>query len=157
MSNEQPDPADDVPADDVPADDIPAVRGDLVPSDDPVAGEQEGEFDIGALLGGGGGGLDMGALLEQATQMQQQISDAQEQAAATEIEGVAGGGAVRITVSGAGQFRSVRIDPSAVDPGDVEMLEDLVLAALTDAAARVSALQAESLGDLGGGLGGLIN
>ena len=82
----------------------------------------------------------------------------QEQAAATEVEGVAGGGAVRVTVTGAWEFRSVTIRPDAVDPDDVEMLQDLVLAALNDAAASVAQLASGGLDlgdvDLGGLLGG---
>lgn len=111
---------------------------------------------------GAGGGLDMGALLEQAGQMQQHLAEAQEQAAAQVVEGVAGGGVVRIEVSGAGEFRSVTIAKEAVDPDDVEMLQDLVLAALHDANDRVAELHAGGLGglDLGnldlGELGGLL-
>jgi DNA-binding YbaB/EbfC family protein len=98
--------------------------------------------------------------------MQQQLADAQDAAAETELEGVAGGGAVRIRLTGAGDFLSVTIDPAAVDPADVEMLQDLVLAALHDATRRVQELQEASmsggmagLGDLlgGGGLGGLAD
>ena len=94
------------------------------PADDPLA----------ALLGGGGpGGFDFGALMEQAGQVQAQLLAAQEQAAATVVEGVAGGGAVRIAVTGGFEFQSVTISPEAVDPDDVEMLQDLILAALRDA------------------------
>ena len=109
-----------------------------------------------------GGGLDLGALLEQATSMQQHLAEAQEQAAATEVEGVAGGGVVRVTATGDGTFTSVTIDPEAVDPADVEMLQDLVLAALHDVTAKIQELQAGTMGglDLGGldlgGLGGLL-
>ena len=105
------------------------------------------------------GGLDLGALLEQAQQMQQQLMDAQAAAADQVIEGHAGGGVVSVTVTGAMEFRSVSIDPAAVDPDDVGMLEDLVLAAIHDAVNRVHELQQESLGGvggLGGGLGGLM-
>ena len=113
-----------------PTPDEPVTPDDVTPADggDPLA----------ALLGGGGGGFDFGALMEQAGQMQAQLVAAQEQAAATEVEGVAGGGAVRVTVTGAWEFRSVTIRPDAVDPDDVEMLQDLVLAALNDAAASVA-------------------
>ena len=67
---------------------------------------------------------------------------AQAQAAETLLEGAAGGGAVKVVVTGGWQFQSVTIDPSAVDPDDVEMLHDLVLAALHHAAEQVSALHA---------------
>ena len=102
------------------------------------------------------GGPDLGALLEQAQQMQQQLMAAQAEAAVTEHEGVAGGGAVRITVTGGMAFRSVKIRPDAVDPDDVEMLEDLVLAALHEAVGKVNAAQQQSLGGIGGALGGLL-
>ncbi|MBX3313836.1 MAG: YbaB/EbfC family nucleoid-associated protein [Actinobacteria bacterium] len=87
--------------------------------------------------------------MEQASNVQAQMLAAQQQAAATEVEGVAGGGAVRIVVTGAMEPRSVVIDPAAVDPDDVDMLQDLVLAALRDAVERVNSLQSESIG-LGG-------
>ncbi|MCB0961052.1 MAG: YbaB/EbfC family nucleoid-associated protein [Acidimicrobiales bacterium] len=106
--------------------------------------------------GGEGGGLDFGALLETAGQMQAQLLAAQQQAASTVVEGVAGGGAVRIEVTGGFEFRSVTIAPDAVDPDDVEMLQDLILAALNDAAARAGQLAQPEL-DLGGmDLGGLL-
>ena len=114
-------------------------------ADDPLA----------ALLGGSGG-LDFGALMEQASQMQTQMLAAQQQAADTTVEGVAGGGAVRISVTGGLEFKSVTIDPKAVDPDDVEMLQDLVLAALNHAVEQINGLQQGSI-DLGGlDLGGLL-
>jgi DNA-binding YbaB/EbfC family protein len=100
-------------------------------------------------------GPDLGALLQQAQQMQQQLVAAQAEAASQEHEGVAGGGAVKVTVTGGLEFRSVTIRPDAVDPDDVEMLEDLVLAALHEAVGKVNAAQQESLGGIGGALGGL--
>ena len=102
-----------------------------------------------------GGMPDIGALLEQAQAMQQQLLSAQAEAAEQEVEGVAGGGAVRVVVTGGMEFRSVTIDPSAVDPDDVEMLQDLVLAALHDATAKANELSSQALGGLGG-LGGLL-
>jgi nucleoid-associated protein EbfC len=102
---------------------------------------------------------DLGALMRQAQAMQEQLVAAQAQASETEVEGQAGGGVVRIRVTGGMEFRSVTIDPDAVDPDDVEMLQDLVLAALHDAMARVGELQQGAMGglDLGGlDLGGLL-
>jgi nucleoid-associated protein EbfC len=109
--------------------------------------------DLGDLAGGGG----LAGLLEQA----QQAMVAHQQAADQEIEGVAGGGAVRIRATGAGEIRGVEISPEVVDPDDVPMLEDLVLAALHDLSARVAELQQEAMGGLGdllggGGLGDLL-
>lgn len=121
------------------------------------AASEPAEDPIAALLGGGGpGGFDFGALMEQAGQMQAQLLAAQEQAATTVVEGVAGGGAVRIAVNGAFEFQSVTIAPEAVDPDDVEMLQDLILAALRDAADEIQGLAQGGL-DLGGmDLGGLL-
>lgn len=123
------------------------------PSDDDM------EDPLAALLGGGPagtGGLDVGALMAQASNVQAQLIAAQEQAQDTVVEGVAGGGAVKVEVTGGFEFRSVIISPEAVDPGDVEMLQDLVLAALHDAVDQVQELQSGGL-DLGGlDLGGLL-
>lgn len=104
---------------------------------------------------------DINSLLKQAQKMQQQLIDAQAQAAEQVVEGASGGGVVKVTVTGGMEFRSVHIDPSAVDPDDVEMLEDLVLAAIHDAMAKVNDLSQQAmggldLGGLGGGLGGLL-
>jgi DNA-binding YbaB/EbfC family protein len=104
-------------------------------------------------------GFDLGGLLEQAAGLQQQMLQAQERVNAEEVEGVAGGGVVKVRVNGGMEFLSVTIDPDVVDPADVEMLQDLVLAALHDAVGRVQELQAGSVGgiDLGGmDLGGLL-
>lgn len=119
-----------------------------------------------AVVGGPGGpaglpGLDLGGLLEQAASLQQQMAAAQDEVNAEVVEGVAGGGAVKVRVTGGLEFESVSISPEAVDPDDVAMLEDLVLAALHDAVAQVQELQAGSVGgldlDLGGmDLGGLL-
>ncbi|WP_410051080.1 YbaB/EbfC family nucleoid-associated protein [Acidiferrimicrobium sp. IK] len=107
--------------------------------------------------GGQSGVPDLGALLSQVGQMQQNLAAAQQQAAETVVEGSAGGGAVRVEVTGGLDFQSVTIDPSVVDPADVEMLQDLVLAALRAAVEAAQSLQADALGDVGfgDGLGGI--
>jgi len=94
--------------------------------------------------------FDVNALLQQAMAMQQQLADAQQQAAAAEVKGSAGGGSVTVTMTGAGEVTAVHIDPDVVDPNDVEMLEDLVLAAFHDAARRAAELQQTALGGLAG-------
>lgn len=101
--------------------------------------------------------LDLGALLEQAMTVQQQLLAAQEQASHEVVEGTAGGGLVRISMSGTGEVTAVRIAPDAVEPDDVTLLEDLVLAAIHDAAAKVRERQATTLQGIGGlaGLPGL--
>jgi DNA-binding YbaB/EbfC family protein len=103
-------------------------------------------------------GPDLGALLSQLGQVQQNLQAAQLSATSQVIEGVAGGGAVRISATGGLDVRSVIIDPTVVDPGDVEMLQDLVLAAVRDVVEQANALQSDALGGvgLGGGLEGLL-
>jgi DNA-binding YbaB/EbfC family protein len=99
----------------------------------------------------------MGDLLKQAQKMQEQLMEAQAAAAEQVVEGQAGGGVVKVTVTGGMEFTSVTIDPDAVDPGDVAMLEDLVLAAIHDAVAKVNDLSQQAMGGLDmGGLGGLL-
>lgn len=137
-----------------------AEGGDIERAAEVVEGEIVGgaaSADPFAMLGG----LDVGSLLGAAQSMQAQMMEAHEQLAATVVEGQAGGGAVRIEVTGGMEFRAVHIDPSAVDPDDPTLLEDLVLAALHEAVTAVNRLQADAspLGgiDFGGfDLGGMF-
>ena len=103
-------------------------------------------------------GFDPQALLAQALELQQRLLESQAEAAEQTVEGTAGGGKVTVTMTGSGEVTAVRIDPSVVDPADVELLEDLVLAALRDATSRAAAAAEERLGAdmLGGGLGDLL-
>jgi DNA-binding YbaB/EbfC family protein len=96
----------------------------------------------------------MQQILQQAQKMQQQLVTAQEELADAEVTGTAGGGLVTAVVSGAGELKSLDIDPKAVDPEDTETLADLVLAAVRDANNKVQAVTAAKLGPLAGGLGG---
>ena len=100
-----------------------------------------------------GGQPDMSALLAQAQQMQQQLIQAQEELAATDVQGQAGGGLVQVTMNGSGEVVAVSIDPKVVDPDDVETLQDLIVGALKDASAQVAELAQSRLGPLAGGLG----
>jgi DNA-binding YbaB/EbfC family protein len=102
-----------------------------------------------------GGPPNMQQLMKQAQKMQQQLMAAQEELAATEVTGSAGGGLVTATVSGSGELQSLTIDASVVDPDDVETLQDLVVAAVRDANRAASELAAEKMGPLAGGAGGL--
>ncbi|HEY0167302.1 MAG TPA: YbaB/EbfC family nucleoid-associated protein [Jatrophihabitans sp.] len=102
-----------------------------------------------------GGQPNMQQLMKQAQKMQQQLADAQAELADTEVDGSAGGGLVSAKVSGSGELLAVTIDPKAVDPDDVETLQDLVVAAVRDATRRAGALAADKLGPLTGGVGGL--
>ncbi|HYZ98317.1 MAG TPA: YbaB/EbfC family nucleoid-associated protein [Acidimicrobiales bacterium] len=99
------------------------------------------------------GGLgDLGGLLESA----QEALAAQAQAAEEVVVGSAGGGVVTVEMAGTGEVRSITLAPEVVDPDDIEMLQDLIVAAIHDAGRQVTARQREALGALGGlDLGGL--
>jgi nucleoid-associated protein EbfC len=101
-----------------------------------------------------GGQPNMQELLKQAQKMQQELAAAQAELAETMVEGSAGGGLVRATVSGAGELQSLHIAPEAVDPDDTETLADLVVAAVRDANNAAQELQQRKLGPLAQGLGG---
>jgi nucleoid-associated protein EbfC len=130
------------------------------PETGPEIGAESGSFDMG--------GFDMGALLAQAQQMQQQLQDAQRSLAEATAEGSAGNGAIAVTVSGVGELRSVVIAPGVFDTADEESLVDLgdlIVAAYRDAKAKADTLASDTLGpmgealsggfpDLGAGLGG---
>ena len=96
----------------------------------------------------------MSQLLEQAQRMQQQLTAAQEQLAQEEVTGSAGGGLVTATMTGSGELTAVTISPEAVDPDDLETLQDLVVAAVRDASRAAAELTASRMGPLAGGLGG---
>ena len=103
-------------------------------------------------------------MLRQIQQMQEDMAAAQAALADTTVEATAGGGVVKATVSGEGDLRAISIDPSVVDPDDIETLEDLVVAAVHEAVRQARALQQEKMGaatagiDMNalGGLGGLL-
>jgi DNA-binding YbaB/EbfC family protein len=97
----------------------------------------------------------MQQLMKQAQQMQQQLMAAQAELAETEVEGSAGGGMVSARMTGSGELLSLTIDPKAVDPDDVESLEDLVVAAIRDAARAAAELAEQKMGPLTQGMGGL--
>ncbi|MGI5212896.1 YbaB/EbfC family nucleoid-associated protein [Plantactinospora sp. CA-290183] len=97
----------------------------------------------------------MQQMMKQAQKMQQQIAVAQAELAEAELTGTAGGGLVTVTITGAGEVKAVKIDPRAVDPDDVETLEDLVLAAVHNANDEVRKLTEEKMGPVTGGMGGL--
>ena len=103
--------------------------------------------------------MGMGNLQRMALQMQQQMERIQAELAVSEVEGSAGGGVVRAVVTGKQALVSVTIDPAAVDPDDVEMLQDLVTAAINealDASRRLAEQKMGALTSLTGGLGGLL-
>src|SRR3954452_4400775 len=96
---------------------------------------------------------NMQQLMKQAQQMQQQLVSAQAELADLEVEGHAGGGLVRATMTGAGELKALVIDPKAIDPDDVETLQDLIVAAVRDGARAAADLTQEKMGPLTGGLG----
>jgi nucleoid-associated protein EbfC len=102
-----------------------------------------------------GGQPNMQQLMKQAQKMQQELLAAQEELAAAEVTGSAGGGLVTATVTGSGELRSVTIDPTVVDPDDVETLQDLVVAAVRDATRAAQELAGQRMGPLTQGLGGM--
>ena len=115
------------------------------------------ERDPLAALGLGGGGFDMGALLQQAQEMQQQLQDAQRALAESTVQGNAGGGAVTVTVTGIGELTAITIAPGQFDASDPEALSDLsdlIVAAYRDAKHRADTLAAEALGPMAQAMGG---
>jgi DNA-binding YbaB/EbfC family protein len=111
------------------------------------------------MSAGGEMPFDLGTLIGQLGEVQHNLAEAQRAAAAEVVEGSAGGGAVRVTLTGAFEFESVTIAPSVVDPQDVEMLQDLVLAAIRDGIEKAAELASDAIGAAGmgslPGLGGM--
>jgi DNA-binding YbaB/EbfC family protein len=95
---------------------------------------------------------DQMKMMRKVQQMQADMAAAQDALAAETVEGSAGGGMVKVTVTGSGDVQRVSIDPSVVDPTDIETLEDLVVAAVADGLRRASELQSTRLGAVTGGL-----
>jgi DNA-binding YbaB/EbfC family protein len=96
---------------------------------------------------------DFMKILQQAQQMQGRLQQMQEELATKTVTGVAGGGMVSVEADGTGKVKRVRIDPGVVTPSDVEMLEDLVLVAVTEAQKKAADLAREETGKLTGGMG----
>jgi nucleoid-associated protein EbfC len=99
--------------------------------------------------------MNMQKLMKEAQRAQRQMAEAQERLAAMSVEGSAGGGLVTATANGEGNVTKVRIDPGAIDPDDVTLLEDLVTAAVSDAQRKAKELQEQEMGSAVGGLGGM--
>jgi nucleoid-associated protein EbfC len=98
---------------------------------------------------------NMQQLLQQAQKLQQDMLRAQESLKDEVVDASAGGGMVTVEVTGDLHVKSVKIDPQAVDPDDVELLQDMVLAAVNEALRAAQELAASKMGGLAGGLGGL--
>ena len=123
--------------------DAEVVDGDVLPDG------------IGGPGAPGAAGFDLGSMMQMAQDMQQQVAQAQEALASTNVEGSAGGGVVKVTLNGHLHLVGLDIGPGAIDPDDSSMLEDLILAAWQDAHDQVATLQAQA--DPLGGLGGMLD
>ena len=91
-------------------------------------------------------------MMKQVQEMQSKMQDMQNELAEMEVEGRSGGGLVAVTLNGKGEMRSVKIDPSLLKPDEVEILEDLIVAATTDAKAKVDVAMQEKMQSMAGGL-----
>jgi len=101
------------------------------------------------MQGGFGGGMNMQNMIKQAQRMQVDMERKKQELAQTELIGASGGGMVEVVITGANEIKAVRIKKEAVDEGDVEMLEDLVMAAIKDAQSKAHELSKNTLGALG--------
>jgi hypothetical protein len=95
---------------------------------------------------------NLGNLMKQAQQMQSRMAEMQAELERVEMTGQAGGGMVKVTLNGKGEMRAIKIDPKLIDPAEVEVLEDLVIAAAKDAKSKVEEHVAGEMGKLTGGL-----
>jgi nucleoid-associated protein EbfC len=95
---------------------------------------------------------NLGNMLKEAQKLQTRMAEMQQQLAEAEMTGMAGGGLVNVTLNGKGEMRRIKIDPSLADPNEMEILEDLVVAACNDAKAKIDAHLQEEMGKLTGGL-----
>ncbi len=103
----------------------------------------------------GPGGMDMGKMMKQVEQMQTEMAKAQEQLADEVVEASAGGGMVKVKMSGSLELREVVVDPEAVDPEDVEVLQDMILAAVNEALRSTQERAQTKIGGITGGLGNM--
>ncbi len=112
---------------------------------------------MGKGYGGGfGGNNNMQQIMRQAQKMQRDIQAAQEELADTEVVATAGGGMIEVVMTCDRQLSSIKIDPAAVDPDDVEMLEDMIVAGINEAMKLVDEENERVMGPLTGGMGGLF-
>ncbi len=95
---------------------------------------------------------NLAAMMKSASQMQQKMADMQAELESATVEGQAGAGLVRITLSGKGEMKSIKIDPKIIDPADAAMLADLIMAAHADAKRKAEAVAAEAMQKAAGGM-----
>ncbi|HEX8233026.1 MAG TPA: YbaB/EbfC family nucleoid-associated protein [Caulobacteraceae bacterium] len=98
---------------------------------------------------------DLGEIMKQAQAMQQRLQEAQARLTAASVEGTSGGGMVTVTLSGAGELKAVRLDESLVQPGEGEVIADLIVAAHADAKRKLDTQQAEMMKEVAGPLAGM--
>ncbi len=99
--------------------------------------------------------MNIQKMMKEAQKMQERLAKAQNDLSQQSVEASTGGGKVTVTASGSGDITAIKIAPEVVDPQDVEMLEDLVLSGVREAQEAARKLQADSMGKVTGGLGGL--
>ena len=97
--------------------------------------------------------MNIAKMMKQAQKMQQQVQSMQADLAEKTVEASVGGGKVTVTANGAGEVTAIKIDPTVVDPEDVEILEDLILSGVKQAIEKGKNIQAEEMGKITGGLG----
>ena len=95
---------------------------------------------------------NLGQMMKQAQEMQAKMAEMQERLAEVEVTGASGGGMIQVTLNGKGEMRKVAIDPALMDPNEVAVLEDLIVAATNDAKVKVEAQAAQRMSELTGGL-----
>jgi len=95
---------------------------------------------------------NLAGLMKQASQMQAKMAEMQAKLDAAEVEGEAGAGMVRVTLSGKSELKRVKIDPKLLDPAEAEMVEDLIIAAHADAKRKVEEIMAQEMRDATGGI-----
>ncbi|MDU4959539.1 MAG: YbaB/EbfC family nucleoid-associated protein [Sporomusaceae bacterium] len=104
------------------------------------------------MFGNKGGLGNMGQMMKKVQKLQAEMAKTQEELKQRTLEATAGGGAVKVVINGEKQLQSVKIDPGAVDPEDVEMLEDLIMAAVNEAIKKVDDMTSQEMGKLTSGL-----
>lgn len=109
---------------------------------------------MGKFNGFNAGGGNMQQLMRQAQKMQQDVARVQEEIGSQEFEASVGGGAVKVVISGAKEFKAVTISPEVVDPDDIEMLQDLILSAVNEATRIAEETMEREMNKVTGGMGG---
>ena len=111
---------------------------------------------MGKYKGFAGSGMNqkqnMNSVIKQAQKMQEEMEKIQQETEAEQVEATAGGGAVKVVMSGKKELVSIKIDPDAVDPDDVETLEDMIIAAVNESITKADELMTERMGAITGGL-----